>query len=411
MSRHLTQQGPLRVFLICPDPGLREEITALFPESPSEGQLNALLSPVVDQYPSGAELARALRTYSPHVVMVSFERPETAVAVIRFLASEADGLPVVAVSHSEDRRMMLLALHSGARDFLVPPFRVPQFAETLEIVRGALKQAPLSYAATEHIYSFLPAKPGVGTTTVAMNVSTAFALESRQKALLTDLDLTCGMVRFLWKLPQDLSIVDALTRASDMDVSLWPQLVTHRDGVDILHSGGINPQAYLDAAQVQGLIDFARINYNALFFDTSGNMERHSLHVMQESRRVFLVCNPEPASLFLAREKIAFLTQLGLGGRMAAIVNRCDQALAVQASRIQPFLGIPVAAEFADDTLLMHQAVGNAHTVVMDPKCRNSALARQFRAFAAGLISSGREVEPSRALAVEAAMVPATASK
>jgi pilus assembly protein CpaE len=318
VSRHLSQQGPLRVFLICPDTRLREMITALFPETaslePRAGELNAVLSPVVDRYPPGMELARALRTYSPHVVMVSFEQPDMAVAVIQFLESEADGLPVVALSAHEETRVMTMAAHAGVRDFLSPPFSVPQVAETLEAVRGALRRAPLSYAATEHIYSFLPAKPGVGTTTVAMNVSAAFALESRQKVLLTDLDLTCGMVRFLWKLPQDLSIVDALARAAEMDVSLWPRLVRRRDGVDILHSGGINPQAFLDATQVQGLIDFARMNYNALFFDMSGNMERHSLHVMQESKRVFVVCNPEPASLFLAREKVAFLTQLGLGG-------------------------------------------------------------------------------------------------
>lgn len=407
----MSQQGPLRVFLICPDAGLRESLSAFFPDTP-DPELHVLLSPVAGRYPSGTELARALRTYSPHAVMVSFEQPETAIAVIRFLESEANGLPVVGLSAKEDPRLMRLALQSGARDFLVPPFSLPQLQETIEVVRKALKQAPLSYSATEHIYSFLPAKPGVGTTTVAMNVSAAFALESRQKVLLADLDLTCGMVRFLWKLPQDLSIVDALARAAEMDVSLWPQLVTHRDGVDILHSGGINPQAFLQNAQVQGLIDFARINYNALFFDMSGNMERHSLHVMQESRRVFLVCNPEPASLFLAKEKVAFLTQLGLGGRIAAIVNRSNQALAVPAARIEPYLGVPVAGEFSDATVLVHTAVSNARTVIHERKCKASPLARQFRTFAAGLIGSGRSpAEPALKSADQGAMVHAWAAK
>jgi MinD-like ATPase involved in chromosome partitioning or flagellar assembly len=137
-------------------------------------------------------------------------------------------------------------------------------------------------------------------------------------------------------------------------------------------------------------------------------MERHSLHVMQESKRVFLVCNPEPASLFLAREKVAFLTQLGLGGRIAAIINRCDQALAVSAAHIEPFLGIPVAGEFADDTISVHQAVGKARTVVVDPKGKISPLAQQFRTFAGRLIGSGRAASDSpRAVPTEAAMLPA----
>jgi hypothetical protein len=121
---------------------------------------------------------------------------------------------------------------------------------------------------------------------------------------------------------------------------------------------------------------------------------------MQESRRVFLVCNPEPASLFLAREKIAFLTQLGLAGRLEAILNRCDQALAVPPARVESFLTIPIAAQFADETLLVHRAVGNARSLVHDPKCRNSALAKQFKTFAAGLIDSGRQADQQKELAV-----------
>ena len=80
--------------------------------------------------------------------------------------------------------------------------------------------------------------------------------------------------------------------------------------------------------QVQGLVDFARGAYNVLCFDMSGNMERHSLQVMQESKRVFVVCNPEAGSMFLGREKIQFLRTMGLGDRISLIVNRADQALA-----------------------------------------------------------------------------------
>jgi pilus assembly protein CpaE len=324
-------------------------------------------------------------------VFLSFDQAEKAIAVMRFLESEADGLPVVGFHGGANPALLKQAMHAGAREFLSPPFNAPQLLETLLAMRSLLKKAPLSYSATDHIYSFLPAKPGVGSSTIAMNVSAALAREPNMRVLLSDLDLTCGMIRFLLRLPQELSIVDALSRAAEMDISLWPQLVSHREGFDILHSGSVNPQAYLDPAQVQGLVDFARGAYNALFFDMSGNMERHSIQVMLESRRVFLVCNPEPGSLFLAKEKIEFLHSLGLSERLSVILNRADQALAMPAGRVEPFLGVPVAAQFSDDTFWVNVAISGASTLVGNGKGKNSKLARQYRAFARGLLraSSG----------------------
>jgi pilus assembly protein CpaE len=382
----MPQSGPLRVLLICPDPGLRESLRDGFARLGG----GVVLVHAEASYPSGAVLGRALRTFSPHAVFLSFEQVETAIAVVRFLEAEAEGLPVVGLHGVANPALLLQALRAGAREFLVPPFSPQQTGEVLQGLRSLLRKAPLSYAATQHIYSFLPAKPGAGTSTVALNIAAALAREGNMKVLLSDLDLTCGMIRFLLKLPQSTSIVDALARASEMDVTLWPQLVSHRDGIDVLHSGGVNPQAFFDAAQFQGLIDFARTSYNALAFDLSGNMERHSLQVMEESKLVFLVCNPEPGSLFQAREKLEFLRERGLADRVWVILNRSDQALAVPRDGVESFLGVPVAACFSDDTFWVNVSVAGATSVVGDVKGKNSKLAREFRNFARALVQNSR---------------------
>ena len=382
----MSQSGALRILLICPNAKLREGVVDAF-----EGmEEHAVLRETMKSYPSGAELARVLRTASPQLVFLSFEQPGTAVAMMRYLEAEASSLPVVALSAEADQAVMREAMRAGAREFLAPPFTGELIGDTLGTVLALLGGCPLAYAAAEHIYSFLPAKPGVGTSTVAMNLSAALAQEPGMRVLLADLDLTCGMMRFLMKLPQDLSIVDAVGRADEMDVSLWPQLVTRREGFDILHSGSINPQAHLAPAQVEGLIDFARIAYNALCFDMSGNMERHSIQVMEDSKRVFLVCNPELGSLFLAREKVEFLNSLGLGDRISAILNRADQELAVPAEKAQEFLGVPIIACLSNDMFEVERAVGGAGSVVSDPKGKHSKLAQQYRALAKTLVRTAR---------------------
>lgn len=380
----MSQLGALRVLLICPSTGLRTQVTDAF-----DSLQEVTLSHTIPAYPSGSELARALRTYSPQLALLSFEKPETAVAVMRFLESEARGLPVIAIHETNDPNRMFEGMRAGAREFLTPPFQRDQLLDAITVIQSALRKAPLSYSATDHIYSFLPAKPGVGATTIALNTSAAFARRQGMKVLLADLDLTCGMIRFLLKLPQELSIVDALARATEMDSSLWPQLITKREGVDVLHSGVVNPQAHLEPLQVQGLIDFARSSYNALFFDMSGNFERHSLYVIQESKRVFIVCNPEPASVFLGRQKIEFLRSMGVGPRIAAVINRADQALALPLADVERDLGVPVITTFPDDTFTVHRAIKGGRSLFGDPKQKNSALASQYADFVKTLVDSG----------------------
>ncbi|MEI9813458.1 MAG: hypothetical protein WDO18_12805 [Acidobacteriota bacterium] len=76
---------------------------------------------------------------------------------------------MIALHTQEDRNLMLEALRSGARDFLVQPVTATQLTSMLDVVGEVLREDSVGYAATQHIYSFLPAKAGVGTTTLALN--------------------------------------------------------------------------------------------------------------------------------------------------------------------------------------------------------------------------------------------------
>src|SRR5207253_2714241 len=124
------------------------------------------------------------------------------------------------------------------------------------------------------------------------------------------------------KLTNENSILEAVERSADMDENLWPQLVTELDGMDVLHAGRINPNMRIEPMQIRNLIAFMRRNYKALCFDLSGNLEKYSIEIMEESKRILLVCTPEIPSLHLAREKLAFLKQLELDTRTSVVLNR-----------------------------------------------------------------------------------------
>jgi len=167
--------------------------------------------------------------------------------------------------------------------------------------------------------------------------------------LLSDFDLNSGMLRFMLKLDNGYCVTDAAEHSLDMDESMWPTMVTSLDRLDVLHAGKLNPDFRVEPTQVRHLMEFMRRNYGALCFDLSGNMERYSLEIMHESKRIFLVCTPEIPSLHLAREKYIYLKQLDLGERVSVLLNRCQKRPLITPQQIEQLLGLPVHMTFPND--------------------------------------------------------------
>ena len=82
-----------------------------------------------------------------------------------------------------------------------------------ERVRALLEKQPVSLPFTEHIFSFLPAKAGVGASTAALNVAAAMTRAPNARVLLVDFDLSSGMQRFLLNLRHEYSVLDAVQHA------------------------------------------------------------------------------------------------------------------------------------------------------------------------------------------------------
>jgi pilus assembly protein CpaE len=340
----------------------------------------------VPGYPSPMELDRMLRVHAPHAVFLSFENLEKARAVVKHLETTAEGLQVIAIQPDREsgiapETIMRETMRLGIRELLAPPFEHNTLAESLTNVKELLDRKAPVYAATDQIFSFLPSKPGVGATTVALNVSAALSRLADTSVLLADFDLNSGMLRFLLKLKNSHSILDALEQAHTMDETLWPQLVNSVGGLDVLHAGGLNPSLRIEPEQVRFLVQFMRRNYKVLCFDLSGNLERYSVEVMRESKRIMLVCTPEIPSLHLAKEKLAYLKTLDLHGRTSVVLNRVQRRDVLGPDKVQELLGVPVFRTFSNDYAAVNEGISSG--LPADPV---SPMGKQFEEFARSLM-------------------------
>ncbi len=365
----------LRSIVICPDRELGAKLTRALETS---GAVNVLRTN--DTYPTPAELPRSLRAIGAEILFLSFERVDKALQLIETLEKEANQVQVIAVHKSLDPEVLREGMRAGVREFLVDPFERKLVWDSLTHLKDRLEKFPVQYQTTNRIYTFFPSKAGAGTSTIALNVSAAMARRQASKVLLSDFDLNSGMVRFLLQLNNPHSVPEACEHCDELDENLWPQLVTSLNGLDVLHAGRINPHVRIEPAQVRTLLGFMRRNYDTLCFDTSGNLERYSVELMQESKRVFLVCTPEIPSLHQAREKMAFLRDLELNTRVSVILNRSSKKPLFTNKQVADIVGAPVVRSMPND----YQGVSRALTTgtLVEPE---SELGRAYAEFAASL--------------------------
>jgi pilus assembly protein CpaE len=366
----------LRSIIISPDTELAEHLEAALTRT---GEVS--VNRVLDRYPAAIELVRTIRAHAPDVLFVNFESLEKAQELVSFAEKQWEGMQIIAIHRTCDAKLLRETMRVGVREFLAEPFERSLLMDSIDHVKTLLERRPPTHGATTQVFSFLPSKAGVGTSTLALNISASMSRRPNTRVLLSDFDLNSGMMRFLLNLRNEYSVIDAVEHSLEIDENLWPQLVTTMDQLDVLHAGRVNPNLRIEGTQIRNLVEFMRRNYDVLCFDLSGNLEKYSMELMQESKRVLLVVTPEIPSLHLAREKLLFLRGFDLESRVSVVLNRCLKKPLFSKAQVEELLGLPVVQSFANDYNGVNKAMTAGKWIEPD-----SDMGRQFDEFSKSLI-------------------------
>src|SRR5258708_19970019 len=182
----------LRGILICPDADLTERLDSVLHEI---GIVS--IRRTLDHYPNSLELLRFLRAHAPQVIFISTESMTKTIEIAREVEKSTPGVQVVAVSRFVDPQILLEVMRAGIREFASLPFDRPALTESLLRMKDALEARPAEMEVTDQVFSFLPSKAGVGTSTIALNASIAMSRLPNTNVLLTDFDLNSAMARFM----------------------------------------------------------------------------------------------------------------------------------------------------------------------------------------------------------------------
>jgi len=284
--------------------------------------------------------------WSPNVIFTSLEDKDAAREVCRYLDADFAYIQRIALSPVEEPPILRLALELRMGGLLVPPMEPQHFGQVLQRLVDHLGLHPAGRGNPGQVYAFLPAKGGVGASTIASNAVRAFARVPGSNVLLADFDVSSGVAGFMFNAEHDFSINDAAIRNKELDEETWQRLVKKVGNVDLLLSGAPRFDEGISPEQVAPVLDFARRTYSVVGADVSDTFDDRTMAVLREANRIFLVTTPDLASLRLAKLKATFLRKLEWEDKTSLLLNRATKRMELTNDELEATVGMPVFASF-----------------------------------------------------------------
>jgi len=170
---------------------------------------------VVAQLPTAEALSQVLvRREAAQLVVINLDpNPQESLKRVGQMVRQFPNTSFFVMSQTVDAQLLMDAMHMGIREFVPLPIVPEKFAAGIERVASQFGMGKRA-----RMVQVIPTIGGCGSTTVACNVATALARES--KTVLLDMDLVLGTVASSFDVRPRYTIADIMNSAERLDNQL-----------------------------------------------------------------------------------------------------------------------------------------------------------------------------------------------
>jgi pilus assembly protein CpaE len=327
-------------------------------EANLRGALQAMAQVVTSSVPP-EQVADEYRRVKPGVVLVavSAQTPQNFGYIYNVAAA---GGVVVVVSQSKDSDLILRAMRSGAREFVID-------SDPDEIQMAVRAQAVSLQAQPDgSVITVFPAKGGVGATMIATNLAGALQRQGLRVCLL-DLDLHLGDVVSFMDITGNYSISDVLSNLARLDRDLLETSNTnHSSGVAVLaQSGKMEESEHINAAEVGKLIGVLRQHYDRVIIDGVRGFDEMALAALDASQILLMTLTQDVPAVRNAQRCLELFGRLGYDQtKVKLLLNRYQKASRITLEVIADTLHVPVAHTISNDFVAIIDAINRGVMLV-----------------------------------------------
>jgi len=164
---------------------------------------------------------------SPHILIVDVSGVDLPISRVNELADVCEpGVAVVAIGNRNEIGLYRDLLHAGVADYVVKPVNQQLLAKALTSGRAHTGDSSPIHKKLGSLVTFVGARGGVGTTTLAVNTAWYLAHRQNRRVALVDLDLQNGDCALALDIKPTSGLREALANPLRIDNTLLERVMT-----------------------------------------------------------------------------------------------------------------------------------------------------------------------------------------
>ncbi len=229
---------------------------------------------------------------------------------------------VIATAPSADPELILRAMRAGVHEFLIYPPKAEELSAAVDRLMRRLHHE----TQRGELVAVYSAKGGLGTTSIAVNLSYAFAgLRPDGRIALVDLVVSGGDVRVFLNLKPSYDLSHLIAKGTQIDAELLNSVLTPCPGGVWALPTGDNPddEELFDSSAVGSILNLLRAHFAVTVVDCDHHLSDATLTALDAANRIVIVTHLTVPALRSTQRSLALFRRLGYeDAKLCVVVNR-----------------------------------------------------------------------------------------
>ncbi len=318
---------------------------------------------------------------TPNLVIIETSLPRDHVlAELDRLAESCDpGTKVVVVGQVNDIVLYRDLLKRGVSEYLVEPLAPLQLMEAISNLYNSPGAEPVG-----HVYAFIGAKGGVGSSTVCHNAAWALSEVLKANVVIADLDLAFGTTGLDFNQDPVQGIADALSSPERLDEVLLDRLLTKcSEHLSIFAAPVVLDRDYdISVEGCNRVIDVVRQNVPYVVVDLPHTWTAWTKSVLLQADEVIVTAAPDLANLRNAKNIVDLMqNNRRHDNKPRLVINMVNMPKRPEISikEFESALGLKAMSVIDFDSETFGQAANNGQMIEeLNAKAKSAAAFREI---------------------------------